>query len=263
MTDINVVTASGSTQTVTLFVPGVAGTPSTDVMTVQGSTAGTPVPVSLSTSVTNTVLIGNSTTQPLYVQGANGVNLNTSAVTVSGALPAGEAHLGEVGGRTRTITASVTRPSNTTQYTAGDAVTSSTSAPAVMTFSSAARVVAGSGTILGAMLIDSANQTTKLDAELWLFDTTYTADNDNAVFTPTDGETETLVGVIPFFGADSFIGDATSGAGGNCVYNSRMINPIPFACPTTSSLYGALVARNAYTPVSGEKFSVRLLINQD
>lgn len=186
---------------------------------------------------------------------SNGIDVDVTRIA------AGENHLGEVGGKSVVISSSVTRPANTTAYAAGDAVTDSTTAPTVITLSGAGRINGGSGVILAATLIDSANQTTKGQFELWLFDATATPDNDNAVFTPTDAETETLIGVIPFNTA--YVGDATSGAGGNAVYPVQGLS-IPFKCGgATTSIFGLIVVRNAYTPVSAEKFTVRLHILQD
>lgn len=174
---------------------------------------------------------------------------------------ASEAHLGEVGGRTRQITTTLTRPADTTAYAAGDAVTDSTSSPTVITFASAARVNNGSGTIIGATCVDSANQATKAQLELWLFDTTATPDNDNAAFTPTDAELLTIVGVIPF--NVWYVGDATSGAGGNAVSVAANLS-LAYQCGAAStSLFGLVVVRNAYTPVSAEQFSIRLRCMQD
>jgi hypothetical protein len=184
-------------------------------------------------------------------------------VTRLSALVAGEAHVGEVGGRTVTVTGTVTRPAaDTNQYTAGDVVCGSTSAPAVITFTGCARANGGTGMIVGAHCVDSANQTTKPQLELWLFDTTITPDNDNAVFTPTDAELLTLVGIIQF--ATWYVGDATAAAGGNCASLATLINHIAFDCgAAVTALYGVLVARNAYTPVADEVFSIRLRILQD
>lgn len=185
------------------------------------------------------------------------------SLTVDGSvgLAASEAHLGEVGGRTRVISATLTRPADTAAYAAGDAVTNSTSAPSVITFDDCARVANGSGVIVGVTMVDSANQSTPGVFELWLFDTAFTADNDNSAFTPTDAECTTVVGIVPF--ALSYVGDATSGAGGNRVYIASNLN-IPFqATGGGDSLYGAIVVRNAYTPVSGETFTARLRILQD
>jgi hypothetical protein len=161
-----------------------------------------------------------------------------------------------------TVSANFTRPADTTAYAIGDAVTNSTSAPVILTFSSCARYAGGAGKIINAVMVDSAAQATKGQFELWLFDTTVAPDNDNAVFTPTDAECATLVGVLAF--TTPFVGDATVGAGGNCVYVTTPSAPIPYKCSSSSKdLYGLVVARNAYTPVSGEVFTFRLFIDQD
>lgn len=176
-------------------------------------------------------------------------------------IAAGESHLGQVGGRSIIVSSSVTRPADTTAYAAGDAVTNSTSSPTVITFDGVTRITNGSGVITAASMIDSANQSTKGIFELWLFSTSATPDNDNSAFTPTDGETEALIGVIPF--NVCYVGDATAGAGGNCVYPVTGLS-IPFvAASSTDDIYGLIVVRNAYTPVSAEKFTLRLHILQD
>jgi hypothetical protein len=197
---------------------------------------------------------GDGVAAPILGDSTNGLDVDVTRVG------AGENFIGAVGGKVALISASITRPSDTTAYAAGDAATNSTTAPVVSTFTGAARVAAGSGTIVAATLIDSANQATKGNFELWLFDTTATPDNDNAVFTPTDAECLTLVGVIPFGAA--IVGDATSGAGGNAVYPVQGLG-MPFKLPSGSDLFGLLVVRNAYTPVSAEVFTMRLHILQD
>lgn len=184
-------------------------------------------------------------------------------VDVVGALPAGEAHVGEVGGKTVTPSGSVTRPADTTAYTAGDAVSDSTSAPTAASVSGCARVNGGSGVILRAILIDSANQSTAGDFEVYLFSEAHTATNDNAAWAPSDADIESYyIGKIDF-GDTPDVLNAASGASGNCAYDSEQI-AVPFKCGAGStSLYWQLVARNAYTPVSAEKFTLRLSIAQD
>lgn len=171
------------------------------------------------------------------------------------------------------IQTSFTRPADTTAYAAGDAMSNSTSAPDALTFADVARFLGGGGEILGALLLDSANQATKPSCELWLFcgSAAPVPDNDNAVFTPTDAELANLVGVIVFDGVTAgwaYVGDATVGAGGNVVIPGR-IGPsgagahrvgLPFVCNAASDdLFGLVVARNAYTPVSGEVFTFTLV----
>lgn len=162
----------------------------------------------------------------------------------------------------KTITASFTRPNDTTQYAAGEVITAATAA--VMEFTKVGRdAQRGAGVIVDAILVDSAAQTTKLSAELWLFTSAMTMDNDNAVFTPTDTELLDLVGVIQF--TTAFVGDATAGANGNCVLQAeRTYLPINYQCKIgVTSLYGVLVTRNAYTPVAQESFAVLLKIIQE
>jgi hypothetical protein len=169
------------------------------------------------------------------------------------------------------ISASMTRPADTAVYASGDAVTTSTSAPVVMTFANVGRFNAGGGMVMAAMLLSSSNQGTKPDLELWLFNASPAPDNDNAAFTPTDAELATLQGVIEFKGVTkSYVGDATAGAGGNVMIPGTQGGTtwpglqIPFVCgAAATSLYGLLVARNAYTPTSAEIFTVMLQIEQE
>lgn len=185
----------------------------------------------------------------------NGLDVDVTRIA------AGENFLGFFGAKQKNVSANFTRPANTTAYASGDAVTNSTSAPVIMTFDGVARANGGAGVVISAVLIDSASQATKGNFELWLFDTTVTPDNDNAVFTPTDTECGTLIGVIQF--ASPFVGDATAGAGGNCVYPVNGLT-IPFTCGGSSDdVFGLLVVRNAYTPVSAEVFTVRLTVIQN
>lgn len=159
------------------------------------------------------------------------------------------------------ISASLTRPADTTAYAAGDAVTNSTTVPVAITFQNCARANAGSGRLIGATMVDSANQATKGIFELWVFTALPTPDNDNAAFTPTDAECATLVGIIPLNA--TFVGDATAGAGGNCVYEAAP-SDFPFTCGVgVDDLYGLMVVRNAYTPVSAETFTFILRLLQD
>ena len=199
------------------------------------------------------------------VVGKVGIDQTTPGTTNRvdiGTIAAGENHVGAVGGHSVTVTGTVTRPADTTQYAAGDVISNSTSAPVVITFPGCARVNAGGGVIIGAQCVDDTNQTTKATLELWLFDTTVTPDNDNAVFTPTDAELLTLVGIIRF--STWFVGDATAAAGGNAVALATLANPLTFKCGAAlTALLGVLVVRNAYTPVSAEVFSIRLRILQD
>ncbi len=159
-----------------------------------------------------------------------------------------------------TVAVSKTRPNDTNAYAAGDVINESTSAGTVFTFSNCARFTGGSGIINKATIDDGAYVATTLQSELWLFSATVGVDNDNAVFTPTDAELATRVAVIPI--GTAYVGDATAGVGGNVALTSGVVNE-SFKCNADAHLYGVLVARNAYVPVTNETFNVTLYIYQD
>ncbi len=160
--------------------------------------------------------------------------------------------------------ASITRPANTTAYTAGDVVSDAT-ADAHFTFENASRAGTQNkqlgGSIPTARIWSSANQATKLEGELWLFHTDIVAVADNAAFAPTDVEMLTLVGVVDFPAANWKAGAAGIGAAGNAVCEAYNLG---FAFKSSEKkLYGQLVVRNAYTPVSGEIFTAEIVVSRD
>lgn len=146
------------------------------------------------------------------------------------------------------VSANFTRPADTNAYTAGDVVSNSTSAPVVITFSG---LGSHGGYIVEANLIDEASQSTLGQFELWLFSSAPSAENDNAAFAPSNAEVETISTIIPF--STPYAGKTSSG---NTVYMYKNMNHRYQA----ATLYGILVVRNGYTPISGEKFTVQLRI---
>lgn len=142
----------------------------------------------------------------------------------------------------KTSTISVTRPANTTQYTAGDVM------GGLFTFS----VAAGSSAFVrGAVFIDSAAEATKPEFDLFLFSAEPTVAADNAAFAPTDAEMLKCVEALVFL-ASNF---KTAGANGVI---TRTGLDIPYTHVTDRNLYGVMVARNTYTPVSSEVFTLTL-----
>lgn len=159
------------------------------------------------------------------------------------------------------VSATFVRPADTTAYTAGDVVCNSTSAPAVLALGPAARLQGGGGLIKSATVVDAANVATKATLELWLFNVSLAAVNDNTAFAPSNTEIANLVGVIAL--STAFVAKAGSGAAGNCILQSGIVD-IPFKCAAGDrNLYGVLVVRNAYVPISAEAFTVNLLVVQN
>jgi hypothetical protein len=156
----------------------------------------------------------------------------------------------------RALTGSIKRPADTTTYAAGDVI--GTAASQVITFFNA-RDPNGDdvnkGLILGAQVVDSAAPATLPSLELWMFDTAPTAAADNTAWAVTDAELAAgFLGVIPL--SYTYVGLAS----GNHVQRSDT-TAIPFEVKASDgSLYGVLVARNAYVPISEEVFKVILAV---
>lgn len=156
----------------------------------------------------------------------------------------------------------IVRPGNTTAYTAGDAVSDGTG-NAHFTFEDALSKIGGSAEINKATIISSANQSTKLDAELWLFYEDPATVADNAAFVPTDAEMATVVGVIDFPVASWKDGHPTAGDDGNALCQVVNLGLVFKGSETNKELYGQLVARNAYTPIGTENFTIILDVTRD
>ena len=158
-------------------------------------------------------------------------------------------------GQTVTVTQSFIRPNNATAYAAGDVVTTSATADVsvLIPFAGMARNPGGGGVIESALFIDSVAAATKPDLELYLFDTqNITLEADNVAWAITDANIMFCVGVIPF-ATGAF---KTAGANGVIAVNSV---GLAYNCASSStSLYGILIARNAYTPAALEQFTFRL-----
>lgn len=159
--------------------------------------------------------------------------------------------------KTKSASATFTRPNDTTQYAANDVMTADPAA--VMTFSGLPSRTTTGCLIQSATIVSSANKGTKLDADLLLFSSTISdLDADNAAFTPTDAQLLTIVGVIPFATANWKAGDASADAAGNAFCVNANLG-ISIAHQT---LYGVLIARNTYTPVANEVFTIKLQVIQ-
>lgn len=162
----------------------------------------------------------------------------------------------------KTVSANFIRPANTTVYSVNDVVSGSASGGTAMTFLNAARDNGGGGYIIDAMVVDSAYAATAMTFDLFLFNANPTTEiNDNLSFQPTDAELANTEAVITL--NNFYAGSATIGTAGNRIFQSDAANR-HFVCVSSGSdLYGVLVARTAYNPISAEEFTVRLRIMED
>lgn len=157
----------------------------------------------------------------------------------------------------------LTRPADTTQYTAGDQVAGGTASPAALNFGTCAISNGGGGLIVSAACIDLANQSTKPNLRLYLFNGSPTLNGDNSAWLPSNADLQNLLpgGEINF--SSWVIGGTSSGTAGNCFAQQTGLN-IPYRCASgQANLWGALVERGTYTPVASEGLTIRLGLIHD
>lgn len=178
-----------------------------------------------------------------------------AAEVVGALLSAGEAHIGAVGGSTNIISTTIRRPNDANIYAIDDVLSSSTTAPDLMTFGSAARIEGGAGWVIAAIMITDQAQATRPDVRLILFDAAPIAQNDNAAFTPTGTDAAHIVGWIDF--------DAYQNGIVNTIYYVKNFEVAFHCAPGQRALYGIPVMKNAYAPVANENFTFKLEVMQD
>lgn len=189
---------------------------------------------------------------PAALGAGGGLKVDGSGTALPVSFGASESHLGEMGGRTITIGAEFTRPADTTAYAPKDAVSDSTSAPTVLTFTDLARINGGSGYMTKVRVVtnQSANNAT---FRLWLFNAAPTAINDNAAFTLLWTNRATRLGYID-------IGPlSTEGTGSDSAEGQNDTARLAFvAGGATRHLYGLLESLSSFTPASAQQFRVEL-----
>jgi hypothetical protein len=162
-----------------------------------------------------------------------------------------------------TVRATVARPANATQYTADDAISAITT-DEYHTFSKPTHENSRMGAIVGGRITSSVVPTAlTLDAELWLFRSAIAETVDNAAWAPTDAEMLTRVGVIDFPVASWKVNSANAGC--EAFHGGSTKFEVPFVLATDGmgsrpTLHGQLIPKNAYTPQSGEIFTIDLVI---
>lgn len=163
-------------------------------------------------------------------------------------------------GRVVTSFAFFVRPADTNQYTAGDAVADSTTVANPMVFKDVVPTPNGSGVIQQANIAITANVAAlQPDLQLYLYRTIPLMQGDNAAFAATNAQIgpASFVCCISFPVGAMVVTNAGSGAAGNVICNAQGL-VIPFNASDSKALYGQLVMRNGYTPVSATQFTVSL-----
>jgi hypothetical protein len=160
----------------------------------------------------------------------------------------------------RQIQVEITRPANTTAYSANDAVADN--APSITThvLAGAARKVGGTGSIVRASVA-----TDKIDSTMALFMVVYNAapaggfTADNAAFSFKYADIGKKVGIIPF----PAVAVAAAGGAGCAPYARVDGLNIPFKTVAVDDLYFELYQKGTPTPASGQKFYFDIGVIQD
>ena|SRR5690349_8639466 len=148
-----------------------------------------------------------------------------------------------------------TRPSNTTQYTAGDAVSDDATTATIGSFTlkGVASRMNGGGKILSVLLHKTDQDLTGADFDVYFFDTAPSGANfeDNAAVALTDAEVQACVGWVALTAAADGVSMGTGDLFGEPT-------GIAYECKGgTTNLYVVIVARGTYTPASAEVFTLR------
>ena len=183
--------------------------------------------------------------QPTVIHTTDQIAGRATPVTDDNPLPVG----GQIGGFVARPSATFTRPANTNQYTSGDLVANDVAAGSVVPMSFAISRVTGAGGLLRRIWLRKTGAVlTNASFRVHLYSEAPAVTNgDNGAWL-TNGA-GAYVGSLDVVMDKAF----TDGAGGNGV--PAIGSDITF---TADTYYALIEARAAYTPASGEQFTLSL-----
>lgn len=185
---------------------------------------------------------------------------DSGTVGGAGSLGASENHIGAVGGGIARVSATFTRPGDTTPYTAGDIVSNSTSATTLIALAGIARVNGGSGYLVGIRLSTNLKSITPR-FRIRIFNASNpTLSGDNAAFQSKYTDESKRVARFDLAAMITPIDTTNSDMSSTEDDTIR----IPFVCAGGSTtLYIALETLDAFTPANGESFTLTLKADQN
>lgn len=166
--------------------------------------------------------------------------LDAIIAALAAATPAGEAHIGEVGGNQLAIQVAQT-------VTASSAYTSGNAVGGLMTLSNAARVSGGSGLVQSVVINAKSAQTAPVDVFIFGANPSGSTCTDKTAFAVAAADFDKVLGVV-------HLADWTS-AGTPSVGQAQNL-AIPYALASGTSLYACAVVRGAPTFASTSDISV-------
>jgi hypothetical protein len=155
-----------------------------------------------------------------------------------------------VDGKAYRSTATITRPSNTTAYTAGDVV-GNTGGSAIISLTSAGP--SGGFVLVQSVSLVFSNSTVPAGMgafRIHMYSASPTAIADNAAFNLVSGERDTYMGYIDLPTPQDF---------GSTLYTQAdYVGRLVKLAAASSSLFAEIETRGAYTPVSASTISLRI-----
>jgi len=177
---------------------------------------------------------------------------------LTAALPTGANAIGRVGGLTVEISATLTRPSDISQYGDKDVIANATSGASVLLFPGAGRagVTPASGYITKALAFTDQPSYSLLQ-KLHLYHTAPTPRGDNQPFQTEIADANRYIGIIDF---PAFSQEAP---GGSMAFTQDANIRMPFVIPSGTTIYGIPEAVNGFTPAASQTFIYKLTIEQN
>jgi len=187
---------------------------------------------------------------PVQVDAAGGLQI--------GGITAGEPHIGEVGGNLLRTSTEFTRPADTTGYSINDVVSNNTGTTTPIALANAVRVNGGTGYVVRASITtDKKSIVPQFRVHLYnANDATLSADNANWQDKYADAGKRLGYFDLPAMntGADTTNSDMSR------TQDSTLRHAIKAAANTTT-IYAVLETLTAFTPASGQKFTLTLYID--
>lgn len=152
------------------------------------------------------------------------------------------------------VSTEITRPSNTTLYTAKDVI--GTSPATYITFSNCASSTGGSGSIIQLTLETNDVAFTDSTIRLHIYSDTPTAIADNEPFVKLYADKGKYVGYVDFLMLEE---TTATGEAGFATKDNIVLD---YIC-TDTSLYGILESIDGVTPASAQKFYIKMLVSKN
>lgn len=239
---------------------GTPGTPAGGVMSVQGVAGGTAQPVSdadlielIITSAIPQLPGALAAGGGLKVEGVAGGVAQPVSIATAPALVAGEAHVGEVGGRTQFANVEITLANPGAAYAINDAVLAA--AGGLTELTSVSRIVAGTGYITGIQVSTNKKSITPRLRVHFFNASNPTVSADNANWQEKYADASKRVGYYDMPALTTAADAANSDMSRAQDFTMR----IPFQCAAAAtSLWIGLETLDAFTPDNGQKITVKI-----